>query len=198
MNQPLGHAAGHTTEVIESIECLKGRGPTDLMEVIYALASHMLILGGVANDEAEARQKMETAIKNGSALQKFRDMCAAQGGDPKVIDDYGLLPTARTLLEIKAPADAEGFICEVDALKCGQAIMALGGGRVSLTDTVDHAVGIADLVKIGDPVTPGMRLCTLHINDDAKGTRAEALIRDAIKFTSAPPTPEPIVQDLIQ
>lgn len=198
MSQPLGHAAGHTTEVIESIECLKGRGPADLMEVTYALTSHMLILGGVARDEVEARQKMGTAIENGSALQKFRDMCVAQGGDPKVVDDYSRLPTAKTLLEIKAPADAKGFIGEVDALKCGQAIMALGGGRASLTDTVDHAVGIAELVKIGDPVTPSMRLCTLHVNDDVKGSRAEGLIREAIKFISTPPTQEPIVQDLIQ
>ncbi|MEO8362896.1 MAG: thymidine phosphorylase [Ilumatobacteraceae bacterium] len=198
MSQPLGHAAGHTTEVIESIECLKGRGPADLMAVTYALTSHMLILGGVARDEVEARQKMGTAIENGSALQKFRDMCVAQGGDPKVIDDYSRLPTAKTLLEIKAPADAKGFVAEVDALKCGQAIMALGGGRASLTDTVDHAVGIADLVKIGDPVTPSMRLCTLHVNDDVKGSRAEVLIREAIKFASTPPTQEPIVQDLIQ
>ncbi|MFA5773893.1 MAG: thymidine phosphorylase [Ilumatobacteraceae bacterium] len=198
MNQPLGHAAGHTTEVIESIECLKGRGPADLMAVTYALTSHMLILGGVANDEAEARQKMEAAIEDGSALQKFRDMCVAQGGDPRVIDDYGLLPTAKTLLEVKAPTDAKGFICEVDALKCGQAIMALGGGRVSLTDTVDHAVGIADLVKIGEPVTPNMRLCTLHINDDVNGSRAERLIREAIKFASTAPTQESVVQDLIQ
>lgn len=198
MNQPLGHAAGHTTEVIESIECLKGNGPADLMEVTFALTSHMLILGGIVKDEAEARQKLQAAIDNGSALQKFREMCAAQGGDPRVIEDYSLLPTAKTLLEVKAPTDAKGFISEVDALKCGQAIMALGGGRASVVDTVDHAVGIADLVKIGDPVAAGMRLCTLHVNDDAQGSRAEALIRDAIKFTLARPDIEPLVHDLIQ
>lgn len=198
MNQPLGHAAGHTTEVIESIECLKGNGPADLMEVTYALTGHMLILGGMAQDETEARLLMEAAIKNGSALQKFREMCIAQGGDQRVVDDYSLLPSAKTLLEVKATGDANGYISEVDALKCGQSIMALGGGRVSIKDTVDHAVGIANLVKVGDPVTPGMRLCTLHINDNAKGSRAEALIRDAIKFTSTPPVIEPLVHDLIQ
>ncbi|MHB1091177.1 MAG: thymidine phosphorylase [Ilumatobacteraceae bacterium] len=198
MNQPLGRAAGHTTEVIESIECLKGRGPDDLMEVTYALTAHMLILGGAATDETDARTKMEAAIADGSALQKFRQMCEAQGGDPKVIDDYTILPTAKKLLEITAPADAQGFVNEVDALKCGQAIMALGGGRASVTDTVDHAVGIANLVKIGEPIAPGMRLCTLHINDDAKGSRAEALIREAITFSPTPPAMQPLVQDLIQ
>ena len=198
MNQPLGRAAGHTTEVIESIECLKGRGSADLMEVTYALTSHMLVLGGVAKNEAEARQKLEAAIANGSALEKFRQMCVAQGGDPRVIDDYTILPTATALLEIKAPADANGYVTEVDALQCGRAIMALGGGRASVADTVDHAVGIADLIKIGEPVAPGTRLCTLHINDEIMGTRAEALIREAIKFAPTPPVIEPLVQDLIQ
>ncbi len=198
MNQPLGHAAGHTTEVIESIECLKGRGPADLMEVTYALTGHMLVLGALAKDMAEARKKMEAAIANGSALEKFRQMCAAQGGDPKVIENYKLMPTAKKLFEVKAPADAKGFVSEVDALKCGHAIMALGGGRAAVTDKVDHAVGIADLIKIGEPVAAGTRLCTLHVNDDAKGAKAEAFIREAIKFSSIVPKQESLIQDLIQ
>jgi pyrimidine-nucleoside phosphorylase len=198
MSQPLGRAAGHTTEVIESIECLKGRGPADLMEVTYALTGHMLILGGVAKDEADARKKMEAAIADGSALRKFREMCVAQGGDPRVIEDYTILPTAKKLLAVRAPADAKGFVSEVDALKCGHAIMALGGGRAAVTDQVDHAVGIADLIKIGEPVAPGTLLCTLHINDETKGARAEELIRAAIKFVPTAPTPEALIQDLIQ
>jgi pyrimidine-nucleoside phosphorylase len=197
MNQPLGHAAGHTTEVIESIECLKGRGPADLMEVTYALTGHMLVLGALAKDMAEARKKMEAAIANGSALEKFRQMCAAQGGDPKVIENYKLMPTAKKLFEVKAPADAKGFVSEVDALKCGHAIMALGGGRAAVTDKVDHAVGIADLIKIGEPVAAGTRLCTLHVNDDTKGAKAEAFIREAIKFTPTVSEQEPLIQDLI-
>ena len=198
MNQPLGRAAGHTTEVIESIECLKGRGPADLMAVTYALTAQMLLLGGLARDLAEAQSKMATAIASGSALQKFRDMCAAQGGDARVVDDYKLLPTAKNLIAVKAPADAKGFVSEVDALKCGHAIMALGGGRAAVTDNIDHAVGLADLIKIGEPVAPGTLLCTLHANDDAKGARAEALIREAVKFSPTAPQLEPLIQDLIQ
>jgi pyrimidine-nucleoside phosphorylase len=198
MNQPLGRAAGHTTEVIESIECLRGRGPADLMEVTYALTGHMLILGGAAKDESGARRKMEAAIANGSALEKFRQMCAAQGGDPRVVDDYKILPAAKKLLEVKAPTGTAGFVSEVDALKCGHAIMALGGGRAAVTDQVDHAVGIADLIKIGEPVGAVTRLCTLHVNDDARGERAAAFILDAIKFTSTAPKQEPLIQDLIQ
>ena len=198
MNQPLGRAAGHTTEVIESIECLKGRGPADLMEVTYALTGQMLLLGGKAKDEADARQQMEAAINTGAALKVFREMCIAQGGDPKVVDDYKILPTAKKLLAVKAPADAKGFVSEVDALKCGHAIMALGGGRAAVTDKVDHAVGIADLIKIGEPVAADTLLCTLHVNDDARGAKAEAFIREAIRFTPTAPQQEPLIQDLIQ
>jgi len=198
MNQPLGRAAGHTTEVIESIECLKGHGPADLMEVTYSLTGHMLVLGGKAKDRVDARQQMEAAIAHGSALQVFREMCVAQGGDPRVVDDYKILPTAKKFLEVKAGAEASGFVAEVDALKCGHAIMALGGGRAAVTDKIDHAVGIADLIKIGAPVQAGTRLCTLHINDDAKAVRAEALIREAIKFSTTSPQLEPLIQDLIQ
>jgi pyrimidine-nucleoside phosphorylase len=198
MNQPLGRAAGHTTEVIESVECLKGRGPADLMEVTFALTGHMLVLGGAAKDLKEAQAKMDAAIANGSALQKFREMCTAQGGDARVVDDYKLLPTAKKLVAVKAPPEAKGFISEVDALKCGHAIMALGGGRAAVTDKIDHAVGLADLVKIGEPVAGGTLLCTLHANDDARAARAEALIREAIKFSPTPPKLEPLIQDLIQ
>ena len=198
MNQPLGRAAGHTTEVIESLECLKGRGPADLMEVTLALTGHMLILGGLAANETDARRQTDAALASGAALGKFRQMCAAQGGDPRVIDDYRRLPTAKNRVEIKAPAGTQGFISEVDALKCGHAIMALGGGRAAVTDQVDHAVGIADLIKIGEPVAAGTRLCTLHVNDEARGARAEAFIREAIRFGPAAPEQEALIQDLIQ
>lgn len=197
MNQPLGRCAGHTTEVIESIECLKGRGPSDLMEVTYALTGHMLVLGRAAPDLAAARKKMEAAIADGSALRKFRDMCVAQGGDPRVVDDYSVLPAAKKRVELRAGAEARGFVAEVDALKCGHAIMALGGGRAAVTDQVDHAVGIADLIKVGEPVQPGTLLATLHVNDDARGARAEALVREAVRFSPSPPPAEALIQDLI-
>ncbi len=197
MDQPLGRAAGHTTEVIESIECLKGRGPADLMEVTLALTGHMLVLGGVAKDLADAQKQMDRAIASGAALDKFRAMCTAQNGDARVVADYSILPTAKKQIAVTAPADARGYVSAVDALKCGHAIMALGGGRAAVTDKIDHAVGIADLIKIGEPAAPGTRLCTLHVNDDAKTARAEALLREAITFSATQPKTEPLIQDLI-
>ena len=124
--------------------------------------------------------------------------CAAQGGDATVVDDYKILPAAQKTIAVKAGATAQGFVSEVDALKCGHAIMALGGGRAAVTDKIDHAVGIADLIKIGEPVAPGTLLCTLHVNDDAKGARAEALIREAVGVSPAAPKLEPLIQELIR
>jgi pyrimidine-nucleoside phosphorylase len=197
MNQPLGHCVGHSTEVIESIECLKGKGPADLMEVTYALTGHMLLLAGVAQTEQEARAKMETAIAAGAALGKFRELCGAQGGDPRVCDDYNLLPRAARSFDVLARQETSGFVGAVDAAKCGQAIVVLGGGRAAVTDKVDHAVGITNLIKIGDKVTPGSRLCTLHVNDDDKASRAETMIREAIELAPSKPAAEPLIHELI-
>ena len=198
MNQPLGRAVGHTVEVVESIECLRGRGPADLMEVTFALTAHMLILGGAAKDEAGARRQLDAAIASGAALAKFREMIAAQGGDVRVIDNPALMPTARRRIEVRAPADATGFIAGVDALKIGHAVMALGGGRAAVTDKVDHAVGLTNLVKIGEPISGGALLCTLHVNDEAKGARAEELVRAGFTFCAPAPVLEPLIQELVQ
>jgi pyrimidine-nucleoside phosphorylase len=198
MDEPLGRCAGHSTEVIESIECLRGRGPADLMEVTFVLTGHMLVLGGAARDQAEARTRMDAAIADGSALRKFRAMCEAQGGDPRVVDDYSLLPAARLRRELRAGADAHGYVAEVDALKCGHAIMALGGGRAAVTDKVDHAVGLSDLIKVGEPVSPGARLCIIHANDETKAAAAEQMLRSAIRFTPARPEPAPLVQEVVR
>ena len=167
------------------------------MQVTLALAGHMLVLGGIAKDMPDAMTQVDRVIANGSALEKFRQMCKAQGGDPNVADDYSLLPTAATIADIAAPEGASGYVCEVDALRCGQAILALGGGRRSVTDTVDHSVGISNLIKVGDIVATTSRLCTLHSNDSFKADRAETLIREAIKFSPTKPQIEPLLQDLI-
>ncbi len=198
MHQPLGRAVGHTVEIAESIECLRGRGPADVMEVTFALTAHMLILGHAAKDEADAHRQMHAAIASGAALRKFREMIAGQGGDVRVIDDYSVMPTARRKIEVRAAAGASGFVAGVDALKIGHAVMALGGGRAAVTDKIDHAVGVTNLIKIGEPATAGALLCTLHVNDDARGARAEELVRAAITFSAAAPAPEPLIHELVQ
>lgn len=197
MDQPLGRAIGHTTEVIESIECLRGRGPADLMEVTLALGSQMLLLGGIEKVESAARERLERAIADGSALARFRALCEAQGGDARFIDDPGRLPTAAERIDIRAADGASGFINGVDAFKVAQAVILLGGGRAAVTDRIDPAVGIANLVKIGTEAGRGDVLCTIHANDRTKATQAEAILRDAIHFSAEKPAISPLIDSVV-
>lgn len=163
MDQPLGRSVGNAVEVIEAIECLKGNGPADLMEVTFALTAQMLLLGGLAPDGPSARAKLESVLSSGAALEKFRAIIAAQGGNPAVIDDYKLLPTARQVVEIRAPRS--GFITDVDPMAIATAAMNLGAGRETMNDTIDPAVGITDIVQTGERISKGDVLCRLHVND---------------------------------
>jgi pyrimidine-nucleoside phosphorylase len=198
MEQPLGRAVGNSVEVIESIECLKGRGPADLMEVTMALTSHMLIVGGVSRDEDDARAKLESVLESGAALEKFREMVVAQGGDARVVDDYGMLPKAQIVEDVVAPSDAAGFVARVDALKIGHAAMALGASRENAQAKVDHAVGISDLVKIGEAVTPGARLARIQANDPERLASARELLLSGIEFASSAPRPDPLVREIVE
>lgn len=198
MEEPLGATAGNAVEVIESIECLKGRGAADLMEVTRALAVQMLLLGGAARDAAEAERKLTASLADGSALEKFRATITAQGGDARVIDDYGLLPQARLRTEVRAPNDASGFVTAVDALSVGHAVMALGGGREAVTSSVDPAVGVTSLIKVGSPVAPGTLLGVVHASDDAKARRAEELLRKAVLVGSEASPRQPLIAELVE
>jgi pyrimidine-nucleoside phosphorylase len=198
MEQPLGRAVGNAVEVVESIECLKGRGPADLMEVTMALTSQMFLLGGVVRDEADARGKLKAVLDSGAALNKFREMVAAQGGDVRVVDDYAVLPQARMVEDVDAPADAAGFVGRVDALKVGHAAIALGAGRENAQATIDHAVGITDLVKVGESAKPGGRLARIHANDADRLAAARELLLSAFEFSAAAPASEPLVREILE
>ncbi|HUG12552.1 MAG TPA: thymidine phosphorylase [Opitutaceae bacterium] len=198
MEQPLGHAVGNAVEVVESIECLKGRGSADLMEITMALTAHMLVLGGISRDENDARAKLNSILESGAALAKFREMVVAQDGDARVVDDYGVLPQAQIIEDVVAPANAKGFIATVDALKAGHAAMALGAGRENAQSQVDHAVGITDLVKIGEPIAPGDRLARIHANDPDRLAAARELLLSGIKWAPVAPAIEPLVREVIE
>ena len=163
MHEPLGRAVGNALEVVESIECLKGRGPADTMEVTYALGEQMLVLAKAAKSPGEARQQLERSISSGAALQKMRELVAAQGGDASVVNEPSRLPRAK--LREALPAPRAGFISAVDAMDVALAALELGAGRTRAEDPVDHAVGISDLVKIGMHVAAGVPLCVIHAND---------------------------------
>ncbi len=195
MEEPLGRAVGNALEVAESVACLRGEGPADVMEVTLVLGAHMLVLGGVARDEREAREKLERVVRDGSALRKLREIVAAQGGDPAVIDDPDRLPQARQKLVVRA--DTGGVVQAVDAMEVALAALRLGAGRVRAEDRIDPAVGVGALVKVGETVRAGDVLAVVHANDAAAGAEAGAQVRAAIRLGADPATPVPLVAGVI-
>jgi len=195
MDEPLGFSVGNALEVEESIGCLKGSGARDLMEVTFAIGEQMLILPGVAKDRAEARGILERSISSGAALQKFRDMVTAQGGDARVEDDPSLLPQATLIMEM--PSDRAGFVVDVDALGVALAGLHLGAGRAKAEDPVDHAVGIDRLVKTGEAVRLGEPLCRIHANDERKLEEASRLLGKAIVIGDAKRAPAGLIDEII-
>ncbi|MGJ3243431.1 MAG: thymidine phosphorylase [Opitutales bacterium] len=185
MEQPLGHAVGNALEVEEAIHCLRGEGPADLREVTYALVAEMLRLGGRVARAEDAIPLISEAVTSGRALKIFREIIRAQGGDPGVVDDPRLLPRARSVEE--ATFDGKpGYVHAVDALKIGRAAMLLGAGRASVDDSIDPAVGIDRLVKVGDPIRAGEVLCRLHASATDRLEEAEALVQSAIIINPDP------------
>jgi pyrimidine-nucleoside phosphorylase len=178
MDRPLGVACGNSLEVLESLEGLQGRGPPDLMEVTYALAVEMLLVAGVDTDRAAAKRRLEETVSSGKALQKFARMIEAQGGDPRVVSDYSLLPSAPVTMEYRAVQD--GFVTDVPPRKIGHAIIALGGGRSTTEDTVDPAVGFMIPVKPGDRVRRGDVLAVIHARTEADAERARTALDEAM------------------
>jgi pyrimidine-nucleoside phosphorylase len=188
MDRPLGIACGNALEVIESLEGLQGRGPADLMEVTFALAVEMLIVGGIDSDPTAARERLEETITSGKALQLFARMIEAQGGDPRVVSDYSLLAAAPVTMEYRALAD--GVVSEVPPRKVGHAIIALGGGRSKTEDSIDPAVGFMIPVKPGDKVRRGDVLAEIHARTEADAERARTALDEAIVIgKSATPLP---------
>jgi pyrimidine-nucleoside phosphorylase len=195
MDEPLGHAVGNALEVAESMECLRGSGARDLMEVTYALGAQMLVLAGAAKDVGAATARLEGSISSGAALAKFRELLVAQGGDPRVVDDPARLPQARTKRPLASPVS--GYVARVDAMGVALAALRLGAGRAKAEDRVDHAVGLAGLVKVGDRVSRGDPLCVVHSNDERAHAEAQEMLRSAILVGDAPARPSPLVGEVI-
>ena len=153
MNQPLGFAIGNALEVNEAIETLSGRGPADLEELVLQLASYMVVLAKKAANTEQAYVQLKEKLRNGEALQKFKDFVAAQGGDINQIEDPNLLPSASTVLPVIA--SQTGYVEKIAALKIGIAAMKLGAGRATKEDTIDMGVGIVLNKKVGEFVNMG-------------------------------------------
>ncbi|MCE4951012.1 pyrimidine-nucleoside phosphorylase [Staphylococcus hominis] len=162
MSQPLGRAIGNALELKEAIDTLNGQGPEDLTELVLTLGSQMVVLAERANTLEEARQLLNEAIENGSALDKFKTFLENQGGDASVVNSPELLPTAKYQIDYKAKSS--GVVSELIANEIGVASMMLGAGRQTKDDDIDLSVGIVLNKKVGDKVNVGESLLTIHSN----------------------------------
>jgi pyrimidine-nucleoside phosphorylase len=181
MNEPLGEGVGNSIEMVETIQALKGKAPQDLMDVTMALSAHMLILGKKAKNFKEAEKKLKQAIATGQALVKFRQMIKNQGGNPKVLDDYRLLPWAKH--KLIAQADKEGYVQSIDTMKIGLSAMKLGAGREKIDSKIDPGVGFLIKKKVGDLIRKDEPLAIVFANDVNKGKLASQEIRQAYQIT---------------
>ena len=192
MDSPLGEACGNALEVEESIHVLRGEGPADLREVTLALSAEMLMVAGVVKDLAAARERVETALNSGAALNKFREIVQAQGGHPGVVDNpVSVLP--RAPIRERVDAARSGMVERVEPRVVGRAITALGGGRTKVDDEIDPAVGIVFKVRPGQRVERGEPVATIHARDAETLAAAEESLRRAIVIGEVAPAPRVLV-----
>lgn len=170
MDEPLGMAVGNILEVKEAIDTLKGNGPKDFTELVETLASHMLILGGIAEKFDEALSMVRGAVRDGKALDKFKQFVSAQGGDTRYIDHPELFEQAHIIEEIRSEQD--GFVERINAQEIGICSLILGGGRETKDSQIDPAVGLVFSKKVADPVKKGDLLATIYGNDEEKVKQA--------------------------
>ena len=191
MDMPLGVAVGNALEVIECLDILKGHGSADLVDCSIELTVRMLLLGKVASDRPDAERQVHAAIDSGRALDRFRRIIEGQGGDPRVVDDYSILPAAPATHMVTA--SRAGYLTRIDAELVGRASVVLGAGRDRVDDAVDPAVGIILKVKPGVQLSAGDAVLELHYREQAKLDAALALLGRAVTIGDEPPIRRAII-----
>jgi pyrimidine-nucleoside phosphorylase len=196
MDAPLGREVGNANEVIESIETLKGQGPPDLERLSVLLAARMLVLAGIAESQEAAEECVRGTLASGAGVEAFRRIIEHQGGDPRVVDDYGRLPHAPD--EHRVTATRAGTVVRLEAEAVGRAAVALGAGRNTLDDVVDPAVGITIVAPPGTSVTAGETVLILRHRGGRGLEDATALLDEAIGIGDGPFTPAELVVEEIR
>lgn len=178
MDEPLGEMIGNGNEIYEAIETLKGNGPADVVLLTATIGAELLVNAEIEKNIDIAKGKLMQTLNNGKALDNFRQMVEAQGGDVSYIDNPRKLFTDKTIV---INAEKTGFVEKIDALNIGIAASRLGAGRVTKDDVIDLRVGLKLHKKIGDKVTKGEPLVTMYVAD--KGIEeATNLIKESIKI----------------
>jgi pyrimidine-nucleoside phosphorylase len=171
MSEPLGRAVGNALEVIESLECLEGRGPADLRKLVLDLSEKIAPV---------SRKELERLLDDGSARRKFDEIVTAHGGNPDDLPKMAQIHHAPMIRDFPAPDT--GTVLKVDAGLVGQAALQLGAGRARATDGVDHAVGFDHFVKCGEHIHQGHPLCRIHARTAVDFEIAEAMLEKAIRI----------------
>jgi pyrimidine-nucleoside phosphorylase len=185
MNQPLGYAIGNALEIMEVAQALRNQAPEDLRSVSIELAARMIYIGKITETLDEARQLAEKKLIDGSGYHKLREMIAAQGGNPQVLDRFELLPNASGAMEITSPRG--GYVSAIDAEEIGVASTMIGAGRDTKEDTIDPAVGVILEVKVGDRVEPGGVLCRIYYTGEERLEDAAERVENAFRISANPP-----------
>ena len=196
MNQPLGRTVGNSIELIEAFETLKGRGPDDLKALCRELSAEMFVLCEAAAKTDSGRELYDRVIASGAGVEKMRAIIQAQGGDARVLDDYGMLPGASNRQELVS--SESGYVQAIDTEAIGHASMLLGAGRARLDTAIDLGVGLTIHAKIGDKVERDSPLVTLHFNDASCAEDAAAGIRGAFTIGNEQPTPTRLIKAVLR
>jgi pyrimidine-nucleoside phosphorylase len=191
MDQPLGRAVGNALEVREALDTVRGEGPPDFTELVLDACARLLALSDLGIDEADGRARAEAAVADGSALARYEQWIRAQGGDPA----EDALPRAPVVLPV--PAERDGHVARLGAIRIGTAALELGAGRRTKDDEIDHAVGIVCTRKRGDTVAAGDVLAEVHARDDASAARAAQEVASAYELADEPPPPRPLLLDVL-
>lgn len=194
--EPLGYAIGNALELKEVIEVLKGEGPEDLRELCLQLGAQMLKIGDIEPDVKKGREKLETVLKDGSALNKLKELATLQGGDQKVIDNPELFEISPLVHQVKATK--EGYVYDLNAEKVGIASLLTGAGRHTKDDELDYGAGIILEKKMGDSVKVGDVLATLYSSDEDKFEKAEEQLQEAYDIRNEKPVKSFIIHEIIE
>ncbi len=202
MDQPLGNAVGNTLEVIESIETLKGKGPKDLTELCLVLGSLAMVKSGKAADDEIARKQLMALMENGTALNYFKRLIEAQGGDVRVIDNPELMPRATETFDFATTANGKGqsngkWIKYIDARKVAEACKIIGGGRSRKGDAIHLGVGVKLHLKVGDAVTATEPLASIYADSENDRQAATEVLNDAFQFSDTPTEPIKLVKRVL-
>jgi pyrimidine-nucleoside phosphorylase len=195
MNQPLGYAVGNALEVMEVSQTLQKAGPADLTRLSLELAARMIHLGKITATLDEARKVAEDRLMDGSAYRKFKDVVAAQGGNPQALDKFELLPNASGMREILSPRT--GFISAIMAEDIGRASGMMGAGRSRKEDSIDPAVGVILEVKAGEKVEAGSVLCRLYYTSEDNLDEAADLVEDAFRISGTRPEARELILEVV-